>query len=74
MSSLREQLKRNKTVRGRRWVVKRDNDQNIIEVKMIYNPDEYITYKKAKPMMGDMHLLKILEREHLKNLQCTKKI
>jgi hypothetical protein len=64
--TLRAQLRKDKTVRGRRWTVKRDTKDDITEVKMIYNPQEYETYKNAKPMFGDKKLLKILEAEREK--------
>tara|TARA_R100000655_G_C2963976_1_gene189340 strand:- start:336 stop:548 length:213 start_codon:yes stop_codon:yes gene_type:complete len=64
--SLRTQLKNNKTVRGRRWTVRRDSEGNLTEVKMIYNPHEYEKYKSAKPMIGDKALLQILEKEYEK--------
>jgi len=68
--SLREQLKRNKTVRGRRWVVKRNVlGGEIIEVKMIFKPEEYKDLRGSKPMVGDKKLLEILEKE----FACTKK-
>ena len=63
--NLREQLRRNKTVRGRRWTVKRDSKGALVGVKMIYNPEEYITYTTAKPMVGDKGLLKILDKEFI---------
>ena len=63
MSSLREQLAKNKTVRGRRWTIRRDSNGKLTEVKMIYNPHEYENYPKAKPMYGDKALLKILNKE-----------
>ena len=63
--SLREQLRRNKTLRGRRWTVKRDSLGKLVGVKMIYNPEEYITYSTAKPMVGDKALLKILDKEFI---------
>ena len=64
MTSLRESLKKNKTVRGRRWVVKRHSlGGAITEVKMIFKPEEYVTLKNAKPMVGDKDLLKILNKE-----------
>ena len=34
--SLRTQLKSNKTVRGRRWTIKRDKNDNLTGVKMIF--------------------------------------
>ena len=68
--SLREQLKRNKTVRNRRWVVKRNVlGGEIIEVKMIFRPEEYKDLRGSKPMVGDKKLLEILEKE----FACTKK-
>jgi hypothetical protein len=69
MSGLRDQLRRNKTVRGRRWVVKRNVlGGEIIEVKMIFKPEEYKNQRGAKPMIGDKRLLEILEKE----FACTK--
>ena len=59
-----DQLKRNTTVRGRRWVVKRDPNNNIKEVKMIYNPEEYERFESSKPMLGDKALLEILEKNY----------
>ena len=63
--SLREQLRRNKTLRGRRWTVKRDSLGKLVGVKMIFNPEEYVTYSTAKPMVGDKALLKILDKEFI---------
>tara|TARA_R110002096_G_scaffold89704_1_gene203820 strand:- start:2 stop:211 length:210 start_codon:yes stop_codon:yes gene_type:complete len=67
MGNLRTTLKRGKTVRGRRWIVKRNEDDGIKEVKMIFKPEEYTTYKNSKTMYGDKELLKILENEKEKN-------
>ena len=39
--SLRETLRRNKTVNGRRWTIRRNTEGKLTEVKMIYNPKEY---------------------------------
>ena len=54
--TLREQLRRSKTVRGRRWTIRRDKNNDLTEIKMIYNPQEYIKYKNdvstlAMPML-----------------------
>ena len=65
--SLRLILKRHKTVRGRRWTIRKNKNDKVTEVKLIYNPQEYINYKNAKPMYGDKALLKILENEKEKN-------
>ena len=67
MSTLLRQLKNSKTVRGRRWIIKRNKKDNITEVKMIYDPNQYKTFKNSKPMIGDKVLLKILENEKKKN-------
>ena len=64
--TLRQQLKKDKTVRGRRWTVRRDSKGNLTEVKMIFKPEEYIKYKNSKKMYGDKALLKILETEYEK--------
>jgi hypothetical protein len=64
--SLRTQLRNSKTVRGRRWIVKRNTDQTIKEVKMIFKPEEYIKLKASKTMYGDKALLKILEENYEK--------
>tara|TARA_R100001463_G_scaffold28244_1_gene64733 strand:+ start:988 stop:1200 length:213 start_codon:yes stop_codon:yes gene_type:complete len=64
--SLRTQLRNSKTVRGRRWIVKRNTDQTIREVKMIFKPEEYIKLKASKTMYGDKALLKILEENYEK--------
>ena len=49
-----------------RWVVKRDEDESIVEVKMIYDPKNYETFKKSKPMVGDKKLVEILDNEYEK--------
>ena len=63
MSNLRIQLQKNKTVRGRRWTIRRDAKGKLTEVKMIYCPDEYIKSTNSKTMYGDKALLKILTKE-----------
>lgn len=40
MTLLRE-LKKQGTVRGRRWVIHRDKSNKLTEVEMIYNPKDY---------------------------------
>jgi hypothetical protein len=62
--SLRMQLRNLKrSVRGRRWTIKEENNR-LTEVKMIFNPNEYIQIKNAKPMYTDKQLLKILEKDY----------
>tara|TARA_R110000787_G_scaffold50721_5_gene120608 strand:+ start:3835 stop:4041 length:207 start_codon:yes stop_codon:yes gene_type:complete len=59
--SLRLQLKNLKrSLRGRRWTIRKVKNE-LTEVKMIFNPDEYSKYKGAKKMYTDKQLLKILE-------------
>ena len=59
-------LKIQGTVRGRRWTIRRDSEDNLTEVKMIFNPDEYKESKKAKEMYGDRAIIKILIKEKQK--------
>tara|TARA_R110002096_G_scaffold266497_1_gene460062 strand:- start:1618 stop:1827 length:210 start_codon:yes stop_codon:yes gene_type:complete len=67
MISLVSHLKRTGTARGRRWIVKRDKEDKIQEVKMIYNPEEYKKSKNSRTMFGDRALIKILDNEKEKN-------
>ena len=56
MTLLRE-LKKQGTVRGRRWVIHRDKSNKLTEVEMIYNPKDYT----KNTVYGDKALIKILE-------------
>ena len=64
--SLRTTLKNQGTVYGRRWIIKRNPDDTIREVKLIFNPKEYAQMKKSKPMVGDRILLIELEKNYEK--------
>ena len=64
--SLRKAMKRQGTVRGRRWIIKRNSDNSIKEIKLIFNPKEYEQEDRAKPMVGDRKLLIELEKEYEK--------
>ena len=65
--TLRTQLRALKrSIRGRRWTIRRDKKGYISEVKMIFNPNEYIQHKNAKPMYADKALLKILDENYEK--------
>ena len=64
--SLRLQLKRQGTIRGRRWIIKKNDNDKIREVKCIFNPHEYKKMKRARPMVGDRVLLIELEKEYEK--------
>ena len=65
--SLRVTLKRQGTVRGRRWTIRKDDNGKLTEVKMIFNPDEYIKFKSSRKVYGDRALIKILDNEKEKN-------
>jgi len=67
MSTLINSLKSQGTVRGRRWIIKRNTDNTIREVKCIFNTEEYAKSKRAKPMVGDKKLIEILENEKKKS-------
>ena len=62
--SLRTTLKKNKTVRGRRWTIRKNDDNRVTEVKMIFKPEEYVTYSNSRIMYGDKALLEILEKNY----------
>ena len=63
--TLRETLKRLKrSIRGRRWIVKKNKDTSIKEVKLIFNPDEYIKFKGSRKLHTDKQLLKVLNTHH----------
>lgn len=64
--SLRLVLKKQGTVRGRRWIIKRNSDDSIKEVKCIFKPEEYEKDKKARPMFGDRKLIIELDKEYEK--------
>ena len=70
--SLRKDLKRRGTVRGRRWIIKRNPDDSIREVKCIFKPEEYEKQKRASPMLGDRKLLIELEKEYEKKKNNSK--
>lgn len=61
---LRQTLKNNKTVRNRRWTVRKNDTGKITEVKMIFNPEEYVKSKNAKKMYGDKQLLILLDKDY----------
>lgn len=64
--TLRQQLKKDSTVRGRRWTIRKDKSGKVTEVKMIFKPDEYETYSNSREMYGDKALLTILEKDYEK--------
>lgn len=64
---IRQQLKSLKrSLRGRRWTIREDQDGFITEVKMIFNPEEYSKLKDAKQMYTDKSLLKLLDKDYEK--------
>jgi len=63
MSSYLSHLKRTKTHKDNRWIVKYNADDTIKEVKLIYNPKEYKKYDNSKPLYNKTKLLEILEND-----------
>tara|TARA_R100001463_G_scaffold45907_2_gene94435 strand:- start:127 stop:330 length:204 start_codon:yes stop_codon:yes gene_type:complete len=57
------QLKRNKMHYKNRWIVKYDDNKLVREVKLIFNPEEYRTFKNARPLNTQDGLIKILEND-----------
>jgi hypothetical protein len=47
----------------RRWIVKRDKEGLIREVKCIFNPEVYCKQEGAKTMYGDRKLKEILLKD-----------
>ena len=47
----------------RRWIVKRDKEGLLREVKCIFNPDIYAKTENARPMYGDRKLKEILLKD-----------
>ena len=65
--TLRDTLRRaKKSVRGRRWIIKRTANNSIREVKMIFNPEEYARSSKSRKLHTDKQLLKELDTHHEK--------
>ena len=58
-------LKRNKMHYSNRWIVKY-NGELVKEVKLIFNPEEYRKWSKAKPLNTQEGLIKILENDKIK--------
>ena len=61
--TLLKQLQKQGTVRGRRWTIRRDKNNKLTEVKMIFNPEEYKTYSNSREMYGDKDIIEILKKE-----------
>ena len=49
-----------------RWIVKYDSDNNIKEVKQIFNPEEYINTADPRILYNKEDLIKLLEDERKK--------
>jgi len=62
MSFLKTFLK-TETYPLRRWIVKRDKEGLIREVKCIFNPEVYSKSPKARTMYGDRKLKEILLKD-----------
>jgi len=59
-------LKRNEMDIDIRWIVKYDSDNNIKEVKQIFNPEEYINTADPRILYNKEDLIKLLEDERKK--------
>ena len=46
-----------------RWIIKRDDTGKIREVKLIFNPEEYIMGKKPRTLYNQKELIKVLEND-----------
>ena len=55
----------------RRWIVKKDKEGLIREVKCIFNPDEYSKSENARTMYGDKRLKEILVKDKIKRNEKT---
>tara|TARA_R110000824_G_scaffold14863_4_gene62947 strand:+ start:969 stop:1166 length:198 start_codon:yes stop_codon:yes gene_type:complete len=64
--NLLHQLKKQGTIRGRRWIIKWDTNNKVREVKLIFNPIEYSANKNAKKLYGDREVIKILTKNKKK--------
>ena len=63
--SIRQQLRSLKrSYRGRRWTIREKSNGKITEVKMIFNPNEYIKSSKARQMYTDKQVLKLLDKDY----------
>jgi len=62
-------LKRNKMHYSSRWIVKYDEQDLVREVKLIFNPEEYRKFKKARTLNTQEGLIKILENDKKRRLQ-----
>tara|TARA_R100000808_G_C2148159_1_gene156272 strand:+ start:72 stop:284 length:213 start_codon:yes stop_codon:yes gene_type:complete len=50
----------------RRWIVKRNKEGLIREVKCIFNPEEYSKLPNSRPIYGDKKLKEILLKDRKK--------
>ena len=62
-------LKRNKMHYSSRWIVKYDEQDLVREVKLIFNPEEYRKFKKARTLNTQEGIIKILENDKNRRLQ-----
>ena len=56
-------LKRNKFHYSSRWIVKYDDNGLVREVKLIFNPEEYRGFNRARKLNTQKTLIKILEND-----------
>ena len=63
MSNYLSHLKKGKQNPNNRWIVKYTDKGLIREVKLIFNPKEYASMKKAKELLTCNELIKVLEND-----------
>ena len=56
-------LKKTKSHKDNRWVVKYDSNERIREVKLIYNPKEYKKINNRRVLLTQDELITILEND-----------
>jgi len=66
MSNYLTHLKKGKQSTRNRWIVKSGSDGLIREVKLIFNPKEYINIKNARPLLTRKKLIRLLEYDKAK--------
>ena len=59
-------LKRTAHCSSCRWIVKRDSDENLKEVKLVYKPSEYRDIPNARKLYTQKGLITIQETEREK--------
>jgi hypothetical protein len=61
-----QHLKRSTQCKSNRWIVKLNDKGLIKEVKLIFNPKEYVTLSNARKLLKRKELINILENDKAK--------